>query len=77
MRWFWSCSLCGYRYLMEDSNLTIQVGQEQNKSFVRSLESSLDRSRKKLMNKEDLEDLAGWGTPTSLVDERDVPAPGY
>jgi hypothetical protein len=75
MRWFWSC-LCGYRYLMEDSNLTIQVGKEQ-KSFVRSLESSLDRSRKNLLNKEDVEDIEVGlgGTPASLVDSRDIDPP--
>jgi hypothetical protein len=66
------------RYLMENSNLQVEVLGEQ-KSFVRSLESSLDRSRKKLMNKEDVDDIrAGLGgTPTSLVDETDIPPPGY
>jgi len=69
--WYWACR-CGYRYLMENSNLQVQVfGEQQPKSFVRSIESSLDRSRKKLMNKEDVDDIR------SLVDSRDIEPPGY
>jgi|GEM_PF-1748135 len=77
LRWYWSCR-CGHRYPIENYNLKIQFGpEEQKKSFVTSLESSLDRSRKKLMHKEDVEDIkAGLGgTPTSLVDSRDIEPP--
>lgn len=70
--WYWECSLCHYRELMLKSNLKRTYVEP--KSFVRSLESSLDRSRKKLLNKEDVEDIEVGlgGTPTSLVDSRDI-----
>jgi hypothetical protein len=73
-RWFWSCQ-CGYRYLMEDSNLKIQVvGEQQQKSFVKSLETI---KKKPTLNKEDVDDLKSIGAPTSMVSERDIPPPGY
>jgi hypothetical protein len=74
--WFWECSLCHFREPMLKSSLKCKYVEQ---SFVKSLESSLDKRRKKLMNKEDVEDIkAGLGgTPTLLVEERDIPAPEW
>jgi len=60
---------------MEDSNLKIQVvGEQQQKSFVKSLETI---KKKPTLNKEDVDDLKSIGAPTSMVSERDIPPPGY
>jgi hypothetical protein len=69
--WYWYCSLCSHREPMLKSSL---VKKYTDRSFLKSIET---RKKKPLMNREDVEDLQTGlgGTPTSLIDGRDIPPP--